>query len=489
MTVVEARSLLRGDDDPRDGRFEPILVATNPAREIRALRRLGVRCLAWTPIVAIDGERRILLDIRGCERWLARRGGEPGLLDRIDSVLARLGMTARLAIADTVVAARAWATRPPDPRTATPPRDRRILPPGIDWTMLDPLPVECLELDHEIVDRLHQVNVRRVGELRRLPRTALPARYGPAVHHRLDQMAGRGGDAFLEAGVTAVVAPERILVRRDFTGPVRSRESIEMAMVDLVGTLHERLRQAAAGVRVARLAVERVDAPEWVDQVELSRATRRPSHLWAVLEPLVDRLPLDVGIDAITLEAVRHRRLHDRTNPIIPGAMAGMTDDRRDESVAALIDLVQARFGMESVRRFHPLPGHAPEDRMRMVPLDRTREADGDETIAESLSRAVRSSGPRPTTWLDHPEPIDVETHRGRPRRLEWRGGLRDVVEATGPEPIGAPWWRTPVTEEDPDGTPTPRRAYWCVRFESGLAAWIFHASSKDRWYVQGVWS
>ena len=50
-----------------------------------------------------------------------------------------------------------------------------MLPRGAGWTALDPLPVECLGFDAEILDRLHQVNVRWVGELRRLPRTALPA--------------------------------------------------------------------------------------------------------------------------------------------------------------------------------------------------------------------------------------------------------------------------------------------------------------------------
>ena len=501
---------------------EPIVVAADPARAMKALARLAVGCLRFAPIAAVDGDHGILLDIRGCDRWLSSRGGESGLLDRIETTFRRAGFAVRTAIADTVVAARAWAVWrpaafPPSPspsssppsRTPPPRVDPRRVPSEAIWSALDPLPVECLELDVDVVDRLHQVNVRRVGELRRLPRTALPARYGPVLHRRLDQAVGRGGDAFVEARVVPVRPADRVLASRTFAGPVRSAEAIELAMVDLVGELHDRLQTIAAGARILRIVAERVDAPDWIDQVELARATRRPSHLWSVLEPLVQRLPLDVGIDTLALEAARHRRLRDRSAPIVPGAVDRAEDPHLEESFAAFVDLVQARFGGEAMRRFDPTSGHTPEDRMRMRPFDasderRTRRdvacgerGASEDSLGVAIRQAIAATGPRPTSWLDHPEEItvdiDIDIDGGRPVAIQWRGRRRAVTVASGPESIGAPWWRRAIVPgsgiDGAASTVVPRRDYWCVQFDGGGAIWVFRASSTGRWFVQGVWS
>ena len=535
-----------------------IVVPASPGRDAAAVERLAVGCLRFAPIVALDGAlfgaadhargdhadppNRILLDIRGCERWLVRMGGESGLLDRIEATFRSAGFGVRTAIADGVVSARAWAGWRPglDDLGRVGRHDHRVLPRGAGWTALDPLPVECLGFDAEILDRLHQVNVRSVGELRRLPRTALPARYGPALGRRLDQVVGRGGDAFHEAGVTVIQPKVPIVVRREFAGPVRSREAIELAVIELVEALHIRLRERGSGVRLLRVRVEPPDAEPWIDQIELARATRRPGHLWSVLEPLIDRLPLDAGVDAVELEAVRHRRLRRRSAAMWTGRHDGSTtpagadgeDGSAEESLAAFVDLVQARIGQGAVRRADPAGGHVPEDRMRLVSIDRREEVGEalERRVCERLRAATSPGGPRPTIWLDHPRSIRVDEVSGRPVRVRWRGEDHEIAEAVGPERIGTPWWRQRRLAGRPDsGTdserghddesrgvrhgrgdrdgnrrdhdPTeasttpglpgslPHRSYWSVRLASGTAAWIFQASSTGGWFLQGLWS
>ncbi|MFM1832991.1 MAG: hypothetical protein RLZZ461_1307 [Planctomycetota bacterium] len=539
-----------------------IVVPASPGRDAAAIERLAVGCLRFAPIVALDGAvfgaadhargdhadppHRILLDIRGCERWLIRMGGESGLLDRIEGAFRSAGFGVRTAIADGVVSARAWAGWRPglDDLGRVGRHDHRVLPRGAGWTALDPLPVECLGFDAEILDRLHQVNVRSVGELRRLPRTALPARYGPVLGRRLDQVVGRGGDAFHEAGVTVVQPKVPIVVRREFAGPVRSREAIELAVIELVEALHTRLRERGSGVRLLRVRVEPPDADPWIDQIELARATRRPGHLWSVLEPLIDRIPLDAGVDAVELEAVRHRRLRRRSAAMWAGSRDGSTTSARvdgedgtaEESLAAFVDLVQARLGQGAVRRADPAGGHVPEDRMRLVSIDR-REEVGDtleRRIGDRLRAATSPGGPRPTIWLDRPQSIRVDEVFGRPIRVRWRREDHEVVEVVGPERIGTPWWRQrrfagragadsgsardadrdaddgrrdgrhrrgdrdghdqnrdPARSSTAPGLPgsLPHRSYWSVRLASGAAAWIFQASSTGGWFLQGLWS
>ena len=99
------------------------------------------------------------------------------------------GFTVSLAAADTAPAARAWAGyrdawRPDRGGHATPgvriagpaTRDPRIISPDATSARLDGLPIESLDLDPDTLEALRAVNVRLIGELRRLPRIALPAR-------------------------------------------------------------------------------------------------------------------------------------------------------------------------------------------------------------------------------------------------------------------------------------------------------------------------
>lgn len=471
MGVAEARALLG------DGRLVSRLSC--PDRAARSLRRLAERCLRLAPIAAVDGPDGIVLDLRGCERWLATRGGEPGLLDRLERGFAKAGFAVGTAIADTVVMARAWCRHGSSGGTM-PGSDGRILPGGTDCSILDPLPIECLMFEPAIVDRLREVHVRTVGQLRRLPRISLPSRYGPSLLHRLDQAAGR-----VNVTLEGVRCPKEIAVSRDFDGPVRSRETIELAMVDLLATLHRSLERRSRGARRLRLLAAMSNGMDWGETVELSGVTRRPARLWAVVEPVIGRIPLDHGVDRMGIEVRSHRRLVGRTGRLQDGAAACSAEERR-ESRAAFVDLVQARFGRETVHHFAPRPSHVPEDQ------NRTRQVAGGELLLgdrrsdtmDSLGDLVGVPEARPTVWFERPPLVRVEEIDGRPQVIDWCGSRRRLLSVAGPETIGAPWWRVGCSDRE-----AVRRRYWRVVPSEGSDLWIFQASSDGRWYLQGVWA
>ena len=471
MSVAEAQALL--------GAETLLSRPASPDRAARSLRWLAERCLRLAPIAAVDGADGIVLDLRGCRRWLATRGGESGLLDRLEHAFARAGFTTVSAIADTVVMAKAWCRHRPVGGTSSG-GDARILPVGTDSSVLDPLPIECLMFDSRIVERLREIHVREVGQLRRLPRIALPSRYGPGILHRLDQAAGRTG-----VTLEGVRSPREIAASRDFDGPIRSRETIELAVVDLLGNLHRMLERSDRGARRLRLLAAMSNGIEWRETVELSGATRRPGRLWAVMEPVVGRIPLDHGVDRLVIEVPSHRRLVVRTGRLREGGISCSAEERR-ESRAALVDLVQARFGGEAVHRFAPRPSHVPEDQ------NRTRRVVGGEVLqpghgsdgTDSLADLVGVPEARPTVWFERPPSIRVVASAGRPEAVECCGSRRDVSAVAGPETIGAPWWRAGGAEGE-----VVHRRYWRVTPHEGADLWIFQASSDGGWYLQGVWA
>src|SRR5260221_2179937 len=75
-----------------------------PGKEAKLLKQLGLWCIRYTPIVAIDLPDGLILDVTGCVHlW----GGERGYLKEIVNKLRTSGYDARAAIADTI--GTAWA--------------------------------------------------------------------------------------------------------------------------------------------------------------------------------------------------------------------------------------------------------------------------------------------------------------------------------------------------------------------------------------------
>ncbi len=153
-------------------------VAAEPAKDAAALRRLAQWCGRYSPWTAPDGSDGIKIEITGCAHlW----GGEGALMADLAARLARQNVAGRIAIADTLGAAWAFA------RFAEAGRDGVILPSGKTRAGLAPLPVEALRLDPATAQGLRRVGLKRVGDLYAMPRDALARRFGDAVARRLDQ--------------------------------------------------------------------------------------------------------------------------------------------------------------------------------------------------------------------------------------------------------------------------------------------------------------
>ena len=172
-------------------------------------------CQRFSPLVGVEptDNESILLDITGLAHLF---GGEAALCEAIVSDFGRLGLAARVAVADTIGAAWAaarcgmkwavgsgqWAVNLkseifdpssfiPHPSSLRPPPSALIIPPGQSPAFLAPLPPAALRLPGETVRLLGELGVTRIGQLEALPREEFSSRFGPALLRRLDQAFGR----------------------------------------------------------------------------------------------------------------------------------------------------------------------------------------------------------------------------------------------------------------------------------------------------------
>lgn len=445
MAAAHARALV-GDLDVHDA---------DAAADRAWLDRLALHAAAhWTPSASVSGADGLWLDLTGVAHLF---GGEERFCRRLLRFLARLGFTARVAVAGTPGAAHALARYG---------REHAIhLPVGGEAAALAGLPVAALRLEPEARLAAARFGLERVADLIRVPRGPLARRLGLKTVARLDQALGHVAEP-----VVPVIPFEAPAVSRRLLEPIGTPESIAQVIADLVDDLTATLEQRGLGVRNAVLAADRVDGATQRIAVGASRATRDGRHLKRMFALKLDRIEPGLGIEAMHL-TVQH------SEPLGANALGSLVEqDDAACDLAPAIDQLVGRAGVAAVFRVAPAESDVPERAVRR---------------AEALSAPANWPGwKRPVRILSRPETLThvvalLPDHP--PRRFTWRGKPYRVVAGDGPERIHGEWWRS-------DRELWAVRDYFRVEVESGERFWLFRRGDGVEpetgdlsWYIHGM--
>lgn len=450
MSLSEARARL------------PLLAVedADPEGDRRFLLSLTQACDRFSPLVALDGEDGLLLDITGCAHLF---GGEAVLRERLCRQMERHGLTPRAVIAGTPDAAHALA------RFAT----VTIVPPGEDAQAVSRLPIQALEGEATTLTALVRAGFKTIGPLVERPPQILAARFGAEIVTKLRRLTGRE-----VMRLTPLRVPPALLSERHFAEPIASMQDIATVLEDLARELCERLEQRGSGGRLFEMSFFRSDGTARWLAVETAKATRDAASLTRLfalrLDTLADPLDAGFGFDALRLCAPRIEPLGQKQ-----AQLDGKAAD--DSALAELIDRLVTRFGRDRVVRFVARDTHDPLRVAAAVPV-----------TSPSVSMAWRAGDdplPRPLHLFHPPQPIEAmaEVPDGPPRRFRWRKILHDVATAEGPERIAPEWWR--------DGSAMPPRDYYHVEDAEGHRFWIFReglfgeGDAQPRWFLHGLFA
>ncbi len=446
--------------------------AANPAADDAALRRLALWATRYTPTVApwdaTSGADGLFLDVAGAAHLF---GGEQQLMTDLEQRLARFGLPAQLAVAETAGAA--WALARFRPGT--------ILAAGAERAALAPLPIEALRLSAETRRTMRQLGFRRIGTLLDKPRAPFVARFRSELLLRLDQVMGRAAEPLAFIQPPPVYHSLRYLLE-----PVGAQDAIVAIARRLMEDIVHALTRDGVGARAMRLALYRVDGDVKDLDIGLTQATRSVplvARLIALrLERAAEALDAGFGFEAIGLAVTAVERLEPGQGELIDGFDEAGTDAWLDERCAALIDGLRQRLDPHCVRQLAPIASHLPERAEMALAV-----ADGpDSPLPWPMPDAAR---PRPLLLFAHAEPTEVmaQVPEGPPRRFRWRGVLHGVAKAQGPERIAAEWWR--------DGAHAPTRDYYLVEDEAGCRFWLYREglyareTAAPRWFVHGLFA
>jgi protein ImuB len=390
---------------------------------------------------------------------------------------------ARVAIADTCVAARAatWASASfGDGGDADPRRQICIIPPGGDTTYIAAAPLALLPMPEEMREALRALGVRTIGQLADLDAGDVEQRWG-------DEGLGAWRLAHGDDPRRPVLAQfeEQFHVEMELATPTATMEPVLFLVRPGVENLVTQV--VAQGRAIASLAITLTlddargplpDAPAHTvtREIRLPRPLARPAPLFERCRGLLARWPLTASVIAVRLTVLL-------TSPLA-GEQGNLLDTSwRDPGAAdAALERVRAELGPDTVVIPHATDGYTPErsGRWREDTELKTRDArsrtpvpDTDVPVPGAANSGLESRVFSSLRLLEAPERVDVDRDPV-PRRIFWRGRAIPVVNAIGPERLSGDWWT--------DGY---SRDYWRCESDEECGELVLYRDTAG-WWVQG---
>jgi nucleotidyltransferase/DNA polymerase involved in DNA repair len=225
---------------------------------------------------------------------------------------------------------------------------------------LAPLPLELVPLEPRRRAELHELGVKRVGQLAGLPGGAVAERLGP--DGRRAWSLARGGKA---ARVRGRRPPAEIVEALGFPEAIGNELTLRRAFGALLETVLGRPERAGRFVRKVALSARLVGGGSWRRSVTLRDATAEVDRLRAALGPKLAELPAPVV--ELRLELVELTEHNGQQLELLPAA-GGELDVRLREGLRQ----VRASTGSGSVNQVVEVApwSRIPETRALFVPRD-----------------------------------------------------------------------------------------------------------------------
>lgn len=403
--------------------------------EKRALEGLAAWAGQFSSWVSLLPPQTLLLEIKGS---LQLFDGVHALLHRVHDSASQLGYHALVGVAPTPMSACLLARS----GIATPVLHVQELP-----SALRALPLTLLALPEKLLQMLHGLGLRELGELLRLPRADLQRRAGNRLLQDLDRLLGRRPD--LPPAYTPPETFERSLV---LPAETSDEEALLFPMQRLLLELSGFLSARHAGADQLQWQLHHNRRKPSAFYLHMSTPTRDAQHLLKLMRERLTRIKLSYPVEAISLHV---HTLHT----LLPQTMClDGSDGTAAEPWPRLLERLRARLGDTAVQAVQCWPDHRPEYAYRIT--------------QPAVKSAMLPQVERPL-WL-----------LAEPRLLSLRDGMpcmsHPLQLLKGPERIETGWWDTHDVARD----------YYTARDSNQVCYWVFRERrGEQRWFVHGFFA
>lgn len=428
-----------------------IALCCTPDAPLGDVDALGWLALSFTPRVA-RLEEAVVAEVSTSLRLFR---GARALRQRLQAQATEAGLAlGALAWAPTALAALAFA------------RHAHSQQAGAWHERLDALPLSALSAAQTHHAMLARLGCTRLGELRRLPRTPLAKRFGPALLTALDQAYGEQPEVH-----DWLTLPDRFDARLELPWRVEHAPVLLNFAETLLRQLCTFLAAHHAGVRALRLAWQ-YDAMRPRDvagggelTVATADTTRDLTRLTRLLGEHLARTTLAAPAGEIRLSADTVLPLEEGSHSLLPGP----SDPQERTTTNALLERLSVRLGACHVRE-----GRLHEDHR----LDRMQS--WQPWPAPPAAPVRPPPGPQPTWLVEPPQPLRCNAQE----QPVYAGPL---VRISGPHRVEAGWWEGRGSLQTRD--------YFVYRSAARGLLWVYHerfpdaAADTPSWFLHGVFA
>jgi protein ImuB len=323
---------------------------------------------------------------------------------------------------------------------------------GEEAAALAPLPLDALELDPGVVERLHLLGITTLGALAALPHGPFVRRFGPQAARWHEHARGIDRIPFEPRGHAITIEAAML-----GEGSAQSEAAVIFALRVLIGRICGDLERCGRRASSLQVDVELEDADTARFEVPLAAATAQERAMLDVVRAKLEGVRFAAPICGLRVRALGL----EEGGEALP-LLAGDEIDRA--SVAVTLARLEALLG-EPVRRARTRQAHPLEERFTYESFAMT----ANRPKAERDGAYVREPALVPQLRLLTVTEIDVAVRRGEPVRV----GHRSVRECIGPWRIEEGWFASAVCRDEYD-----------VQLEDGELCRIYRQGS--RWYLRG---
>lgn len=435
MPLAEARALVRAHFELYD-----------PQADQTALLRLAAHCEQFSPAVGIEGTENLCLDISGLEPLF---GSEQSLARQVQREFTRMGLQVRLAVGNTLGAAWALAHFADGAAAVTQ-----------GCGAIAKLPVAALRLPDDLLGILIELGIQRIGQLLKLPRSALASRFPPQLLLRLDQATGLTAEP-----IVSYRPPPEITAETSLEYPAEDRQVLDVILLKLVEKVSRSLWERQQGAIRLECRLQCEQGEPVAISIGLYRPSANPRHLLELAQMQLERLVLPGPISTVTLSVLLAAQLGPSQQELFE-----LSQQEGRRQVALLVDRMSSRLSRNRVLRAVFQTDAQPEFAFRYEPLIGTTPRERKEAHPKRL--------PRPLRVEREPIPLEVLSvaPQGPPVQFAWHG-LQRIAQAWGPERIQYAWWRGRYVQRD----------YYRVEATTGRRFWLFRRLQDGKWFLHGV--
>ena len=408
----------------------------------------------WEELLdALDAVSPLVDDVRPGLAFADMHGstGTPSdWIDRARAAIAPFTPHARLGVGRNKICARAAATL----------GDGNVCPQGGERSFLSEFPLELLEIEPDVIERLRLLGVARTGDLARLPHGPFVRRFGPQAASWHAWARGEDATPFVPRG--HAVAIEASIFGE---GHTEDEAQVIFALRLLLSRICSDLERCGKRAGSLRLDIELEDAQVHTVGVTLASPTISERAMLDVVRAKLEGTTFPAPIVGLRLRAGDLEEGGEQV-ALFSGS------DFDPQAVAVAISRLEAMLG-EPVRHARTHPAHVLEERF-----------------------SYDAFAPPKVSLLCHPEPshkretivpqlrlmsvaeIDVTVRGGAPALVSVRNARppRAVLECSGPWRVEIGWFSDACVVRDE----------YDVLLEDGELYRIYRQGSQ--WYLRGTY-